>query len=278
MKKIIGIIVLLAASLIFVVKSNQTKVQQPKEFEELEVVNHDVAFAVEPFAAAAQESGGVDFDPQMRAYGLVDIQELAPGVLVELKYSTTDNFVSKDMYGTLERAYLEKEFANRIVKAQEILQKRNPNYTLLIYDAARPISVQRAMRQMVEGTEWEDFVADGTKGGYHNFGVAVDLTIATTLDGAPLDMGAGFDEFSEKAAVKGTSDSDPATRTIDVYRKFVRGLQNRGLITEVQANNRILLLEVMCEAGLVPYRREWWHFEYNESISVIRSKYKLLDF
>ncbi len=260
-----------------------------------------VAFAVAPFAVGtvsnrsnaiangdtcqlgaiaecpAQESGGVDFDPQMRAYGLVDIQELAPGVLVELKYSTTDNFVSKDMYGTLERAYLEKEFANRVVKAQEILQKRNPNYTLLIYDAARPISVQRAMRQIVEGTEWEDFVADGTKGGYHNFGVAVDLTIAT-LDRTPLDMGADFDDFSEKAAVKGTSDSDRATRTIDVYRKFVRGLQNRGLITEEQANNRILLLEVMCEAGLVPYRREWWHFEYNESISVIRSKYKLLDF
>jgi D-alanyl-D-alanine dipeptidase len=213
----------------------------------------------------------------MRDYGLVDIQELAPGVLVELKYSTTDNFVGKDMYGTLEKAYLEKEFANRVVKAQEILQKRNSNYTLLIYDAARPISVQRYMRQIVEGTKWEDFVADGTKGGYHNFGVAVDLTIAM-LDGTPLDMGAGFDDFSEKAAVKDTSDSDPATRTIDVYRKFVRGLQNRGLITEVQANNRILLLEVMCEAGLVPYRREWWHFEYNESISVIRSKYKLLDF
>jgi D-alanyl-D-alanine dipeptidase len=277
MKKIIGFIVLLAASLIFVVKSNQTKELQLEESKELEVVSHDVAFEVAPVAAAAQESGGVDFDPQMRDYGLVDIQELAPGVLVELKYSTTDNFVGKDMYGTLERAYLEKEFANRVVKAQEILQKSNSNYTLLIYDAARPISVQRYMRQIVEGTKWEDFVADGTKGGYHNFGVAVDLTIAM-LDGTPLDMGAGFDDFSEKAAVKGTSDSDPATRTIDVYRKFVRGLQNRGLITEDQANNRILLLEVMCEAGLVPYRREWWHFEYNESISVIRSKYKLLDF
>ena len=237
-----------------------------------------VAFAVAPFAAAAQKSGGVDFDPKMRAYGLVDIQELAPGVLVELKYSTTDNFVSKDMYGTLERAYLVPAFAQRVVKAQEILQRRNPNYTLLIYDAARPISVQRAMRRIVEGTEWEDFVADGTKGGRHNFGVAVDLTIAT-LDGTPLDMGAGFDEFSEKAAVKGTPDnSDPATRSIEVYRKFVRGLQSRGLITKKQADNRILLLEVMCEAGLVPYRREWWHFEYIESITTTRSRYKLLDF
>lgn len=238
-----------------------------------------VAFSVAPFAASARKGGeGVDFDPQMRAYGLVDIQELAPGVRVELKYSTEDNFVGKDMYGTLERAYLVPAFAERVVKAQEILQRRNPNYTLLIYDAARPISVQRAMRRIVDGTEWEDFVADGTKGGRHNFGVAVDLTIAT-LDGTPLDMGAGFDEFSERSSVKGTPDSsDPATRTIDVYRSFVRGLQTSGLITKEQADNRILLLEVMCEAGLVPYRLEWWHFEYLESISTIRSKYKLLDF
>lgn len=237
-----------------------------------------VAFSVAPFAASAQKGGGVDFDPQMLAYGLVDIQELAPGVLVELKYSTEDNFVGKDMYGTLERAYLVPAFAQSVVKAQEILQRRNPNYTLLIYDAARPISVQRAMRRIVDGTEWESFVADGTKGGRHNFGVAVDLTIAT-LDGTPLDMGAGFDEFSERSSVKGTPDSsDPATRTIDVYRSFVRGLQTSGLITEEQADNRILLLEVMCEAGLVPYRLEWWHFEYLESISTTRSKYKLLDF
>ncbi|MBO5693710.1 MAG: M15 family metallopeptidase [Tidjanibacter sp.] len=238
-----------------------------------------VVFLVAPFAASAQKGGGgVDFDLQMRAYDLVDIQELAPGVLVELKYSTEDNFVGKDMYGTLERAYLVPAFAERVVKAQEILQRRNPNYTLLIYDAARPISVQRAMRRIVDGTEWESFVADGTKGGRHNFGVAVDLTIAT-LDGTPLDMGADFDEFSERSSVKGTPDSsDPATRTIDVYRSFVRGLQTSGVITKEQADNRILLLEVMCEAGLVPYRLEWWHFEYLESISTTRSKYKLLDF
>jgi D-alanyl-D-alanine dipeptidase len=150
---------------------------------------------------------------------------------------------------------------------------------MLITSRKNPL-IQKTRKLLSSRKEREKeglFVADGTKGGYHNFGVAVDLTIAM-LDGTPLDMGAGFDDFSEKAAVKGTSDSDPATRTIDVYRKFVRGLQNRGLITEEQANNRILLLEVMCEAGLVPYRREWWHFEYNESISVIRSKYKLLDF
>ena len=219
-----------------------------------------------------------DFDSKMQEYGLVDIQMLDDSILVELKYSTTDNFVGTDMYGELERAYLVPEIASRVVKAQRILRERHPEYRLLIYDAARPISVQRTMRKIVAGTELEGFVADGTRGGRHNYGVAVDLTIAT-VDGTPLDMGADFDDFTEAAAVKGTPDnSDPETRTIEVYRSYVSSLAKRGIISLEAANNRILLLEVMCEAGLVPYRREWWHYEEIISISATRNKYKLLDF
>lgn len=219
-----------------------------------------------------------DFDTSMCSYGLVDIQSIDDKILVELKYSSIDNFVGEDMYGNLERAYFEPSFADRVVKAQQILKRRNPNYTLLIYDAARPISVQRHMRKVVEGTQFEGFVADGTKGGRHNYGVAVDLTIAQ-IDGSPLDMGAGFDDFSKAASVKGTPDTDdPATRSIEVYRDYVLGLAERGIISLEAANNRLLLIEVMLEAGLYPYRREWWHFEEIISIKETRDKYKLLDF
>ena len=219
-----------------------------------------------------------NLDSKMREYNLVDVQELNSDILVDLKYSTTDNFVGIDMYGDLETAYLERAFAARVVRAQQLLQQRYPEYTLLIYDAARPISVQRAMRKAVEGTEFEGFVADGTRGGRHNYGVAVDLTIAT-LDGKPLDMGAGFDDFTEAASVKGTADSsDPATRTVKVYRDYINNLAERGVISREAAANRILLIEVMHEADLYPYRREWWHFEEIVSISATRSKYELLDF
>lgn len=219
-----------------------------------------------------------DFDALMREYGLVDIEELDDDILVELKYSTTDNFVGEDMYLDLERAYLEEAFAKRVVEAQRLLKSRHPQYTLLIYDAARPISVQRYMRSIVEGTPFQNFVADGSRGGRHNYGVAVDLTIAHN-DGTPLDMGAGFDDFSDAAAVKGTPDSDDiATRTIDVYREYVNSMAASGLISIDAARNRILLLEVMCDAGLVPYRREWWHFEEIISIDATRKKYRLLNF
>ena len=219
-----------------------------------------------------------DFDEMMRKYNLVDITTLDSSIRVDLKYSSTDNFMGVDMYGSLDKAYLERDFANRVVKAQRILQERHPEYTLLIYDAARPISVQRAMRKSVEGTEFERFVADGTRGGRHNYGVAVDLTIAT-LDGTPLDMGAGFDDFTVAASVKGTPDNaDPRTRTLDIYRNYVNAIAERGVISHEAAHNRMLLIEVMHAAGLYPYRNEWWHFEEIMSISATREQYKLLDF
>lgn len=235
-----------------------------------------VAMVLLPMALYAQEA--VDWDRKMVEYGLVDLQSLDGDILVELKYSSEDNFVGVDMYGDLERAYLVPEFAAKVIEAQRILKQRHPHYTLLVYDAARPISVQRAMRRVVEGTELEGFVADGIRGGRHNYGVAVDLTIASP-DGEPLDMGAGFDDFTLAAAVKGTPDtSDASTRTIDVYRRYVMGLAADGIISEQAAKNRVLLLEVMCDAGLVPYRREWWHFEELRSTSETRSVYRLLDF
>lgn len=222
----------------------------------------------------------VDFDAKMQEYNLVDIQTLAGAedIVVELKYSTTDNFVGKDMYLDLDKAYLTPDFAQKVIRAQQILRERNPQLTLLIYDAARPISVQRYMRKLVEGTQFQEFVADGTKGGRHNYGVAVDLTIATN-QGVPLDMGAGFDDFTDAAAVKGTSDTnDQANRNIKVYTAYINSLVKRGLISQQAANNRLLLVEVMIEAGLYPYRREWWHYEELTPMSEVRQKRRLLNF
>ena len=233
-----------------------------------------VALAMWMTATAQQ----VNYDALMCSYGLVDIKELCDDVVVELKYSTEDNFVGRDMYGELERAYLEKGFAKRVVRAAEILHKRDSSLHIVIYDAARPISIQRAMRREVEGTHLESFVADDSRGGRHNYGVAVDLTLATA-NGTPLDMGAMFDEFSDASAVKGTPDtSDGRDRTMESYRRYAYEQVCEGVITQRQADNRLLLIEVMFEAGLVPYRREWWHYEELMPMSEVRTKYRLLDF
>lgn len=231
-------------------------------------------------SATILAQSSVDFDAKMNEYKLVDIKTIegSEDILVELKYSTTDNFVGRDMYRDLEKAYFTPDFARKVVRAQQILRQRNPQLTLLIYDAARPISVQRYMRTLVEGTKFQNFVADGTKGGRHNYGVAVDLTIAT-CEGEPLDMGAGFDDFTDAAAVKGTSDTnDAANRNMKVYTNYVNNLVARGLISKEAARNRLLLIEVMSEAGLYPYRREWWHYEELAPMSEVRQTRRLLNF
>lgn len=70
--------------------------------------------------------------------GLVDVQKVDPSILVELKYSTTDNFVGKDVYDDLTRAYLQPMTAKKLANASKYLQEKHPDLRLLVYDAARP--------------------------------------------------------------------------------------------------------------------------------------------
>ncbi|MFC4666062.1 M15 family metallopeptidase [Falsiporphyromonas endometrii] len=192
--------------------------------------------------------------------GMVNLQEVCPDIKVDLKYATSDNFVGCDMYGDLKHAFLEKGFANRVVRAQRYLQSLHPGYSLLIYDAARPISVQRKMYSLVAGTPNKVYVANGNRGGRHNYGVAVDLTIVDDK-GEPLDMGTKFDFFGKEAHC----DNEAA-------------LTQQGLLSVEAHKNRELLRTVMKYVGLVPYRREWWHFEETLKMPQVRSKYSLLNF
>lgn len=195
---------------------------------------------------------------KMTEYGLVDIATVDPTIIVELKYATTDNFVGENMYGSLSHAYLRPEIAKALSRVQTALKKQNPAYSLIIYDAARPQSVQKLMYDRVKDTKYSRYVAKPYKGGHHNFGVAVDISIV--CDGVPLDMGTGFDSFS---IVSHIDNEDELLRT--------------GKITKEALANRRLLRKLMRAEGFTTYRREWWHFQQYE-IGYARANLKLLDF
>lgn len=196
---------------------------------------------------------------KLREYGLVNIKEIDSSIGVELKYSTTDNFTGGDMYGQLVDAYLLPEIAQMLASASAELHRVHPGYNLLVYDAARPVSIQRYMFEFVRGTDKQKYVADPSVGGYHNYGLAVDLTI-TDEHGQPLDMGSPFDCFEAIANV-GNEDY------------FVEN----GLMTSEARDNRLLLKTIMEQAGFDQNPDEWWHFQ-KYSLEQMKSRFRLLDF
>lgn len=177
--------------------------------------------------------------------GLINLEEHIPGIKVELKYSSTDNFFGQDVYGDLTKAFLQPEVADRLKNAQEKLQASYPNLTLMIYDGVRPLSVQQILWDNLDKPEDLKplYVADPKVGSLHNFGVAVDLTIYDNESGEPLDMGTAYDFFGYAA-----------------YPDREKQMLSEGKITKAQVANREILRKVMTSNGFSGIGSEWWHF------------------
>lgn len=177
--------------------------------------------------------------------GLENVEVEIPGIRVELKYSTTDNFFGEDVYGDLTRAYLQPEAIARLKKAQELLQADYPHFTLHVYDGVRPRSVQQILWDNLDKPDSVKplYVADPKVGSLHNFGVAVDLTIFDSEADSVLDMGTGYDFFGYTA-----------------YPDREDQMLEEGVITQSQIANREILRKVMNQAGFTGIGSEWWHF------------------
>ncbi len=177
--------------------------------------------------------------------GLVDIQTVIPDILVDLKYTTSDNFMKMDLYGDLNRCYLQPDVAQKLFVAQQYLISKDSNLTLLVYDGVRPRSVQQAMWDTLKMPIMEKvkFVSNPSKGSLHNFGAAVDLTIANRETGLPLDMGTPYDYIG-----------------VEAYPMKEMQMLEQGRITEDVVQNRRLLRRSMKEGGFFNIQTEWWHF------------------
>lgn len=193
-----------------------------------------IRFAAAVFLASAACSvvpqGGVIDDPALAAGLLVDVTEIDPTLVIDIKYATTDNFTKTAVYED-GRAFLLREAAYALARAQAVA--RGHGLRIKILDAYRPLAVQRRFFERVPD---ERYVANPKKGSRHNRGAAVDVTLVD-WNGRELEMPTSFDDFTERA-----SPGAPG-------------------VNPVAARNAYFLSRLMVDAGFSPLKTEWWHFE-----------------
>jgi len=193
---------------------------------------------------AAQAAAAED-----RPAAFVDAATVVPGLIVEMRYAGSHNFVGRPIDGyEAPHCLLTKPAAAALADVARDLAPRG--LRIKVFDCYRPVravmNFVRWARDLKDTAGKAEFYPDVDKrtlfrDGYiasqsgHSRGSTIDLTVAKD-DGTQLDMGTPFDFFSPK--------SWPASPAV----------------TPEQHANRMLLASAMRRRGFRPYDREWWHF------------------
>ena len=167
---------------------------------------------------------------------LVELSTLDSTIKFDIRYATTNNFISTPMYQQA-RAFLQRPAAEALLRAHRTLARQGLG--LLIHDAYRPWYVTKMFWDATPDSA-KIFVADPSQGSRHNRGAAVDLTVYDLRTGRPIEMVSGYDEFSNRA-----------------FPEYPGG-------TSRQRYDRELLRRAMEAEGFRVYDAEWWHFDYKD--------------
>jgi D-alanyl-D-alanine dipeptidase len=167
---------------------------------------------------------------------LVEVITLDATIKLDIRYATTNNFLSTPMYSQA-RAFLQRPAAEALVRVNAALRAKG--YGLLIYDGYRPWYVTEMFWEATPNDK-KIFVADPKNGSRHNRGCAVDLTLYDLKTGAAVKMPSSYDEMSERA-----------------YADYAGG-------THEERERRAILRAAMEKEGFTVYPQEWWHFDYKD--------------
>ena len=169
-------------------------------------------------------------------------------------------YYNSGIKGAVQEMYIRETILNKL---QNVIDQFPENYQLVLYDAYRSIEVQKnlyyTLREEIKSEFPEMSVEEleKTTSTYlsfptendltpspHTTGGAIDLTLA--YKGRELDMGTGFDDFSEAAYTA-------------YFEKPESNLSNQEMKIR---NNRRLLYYAMIQAGFTNFPVEWWHYDY----------------
>lgn len=161
---------------------------------------------------------------------LMNVRDVIANIPVKLRYAGKDNMAGEPIYD-FNTAYLRYGTIRKLADAQQELWQAG--YTLLIWDAFRPVWAQEKLYELFPDSDYVSDPKTGTMS--HCRGSAVDVTLLD-MDGNEVKMPTDFDSFTPKA------DRD--------YSDVPAGA----------AKNAQMLENVMVKYGFKPYDKEWWHF------------------
>lgn len=189
----------------------------------------------------------------------VQIAEVIPDVILEIRYYSTYNFIGDRIPGYDQPvAFLTRQAADSLKVVSDELKEKG--YRLKIFDAYRP---QCAVDYFMK---WAKDTADNRMKSYfypelnkavlvpegyvaekssHTRGSTVDLTLFDMNTEREVDMGCTYDYFG----VASHPDVQPGQEA-GIYKP----------INDEQYANRLVLREAMLHHGFKPYDSEWWHF------------------
>ncbi len=192
----------------------------------------------------------------------VNITDVIPDVILEIRYFGTYNFVGTRIDGyEAPTALLTRQAADSLKAVSDDLKRMG--FRLKIYDAYRP---QKAVDHFVR---WAKDVNDTVMKRYfypdldksmlfpqeyiiersgHTRGSTLDLTLFDMDKEKEADMGGTFDWFGKESHPDFCGNPD----TFEY--------QPSDSLTAEQFNNRMILRRAMMRHGFKPLHTEWWHF------------------
>lgn len=174
---------------------------------------------------------------------MINLQQLIPSIVLDLRYNSSNNFTRKKLYKNASTTYMRKPTANTLLQIQTFLKQKG--FGLKIFDAYRPYAATKLMWELIKD---ERYVANPKNGSNHNRGLAVDLTLINLATKQEINMGTGFDNFTDTA-----------------HHSFTA-------LPQAILDNRNLLKTTMEQFGFKAFDTEWWHYSWANN-----TDYEVLD-
>lgn len=174
---------------------------------------------------------------------LVDMRLYLPEAVYEQLFATDRNITGAPLY---PRAIplMQKGTVEKLTKAYGIFKA--DGYTLKVYDAYRPLRVQKILYDIVQNKHW--IANPATTASNHNRGCAIDMSLIIDATGEEIVTPTPVHTFSADSARDAGNWGEEATKNVEY------------------------MTEIMKQCGFNSINSEWWHYSDTE-----KAKYMTTD-